>query len=407
MKIAVVGAGPAGLICAWQLSLEGHQVIIYDKKANLDAQGSGVVIQPVGLQVLNQLGILDELLPLGQRINFITGYAGCDKSRQVINANYSLLNGPYNYALGINRSALWSVLYQKIIAQGIPIVSSANIVELRYLEAVSERRSPSAELLDQHKKSYGPFNFVIDASGANSKLRRYAAVQNDGEVLQYGSLWASCELPAESSFDVDKMQVYTGSDNQGVGVMPTGRLQADGVKTVTLFFNINWQRFPEWTADAFEQWRADIIQRWPMLENLMQQLAHKDQFYLAKFRHHTMSCPYGNGIVFIGDAAHCSSPQLGQGINMSLIDALVLSKQFKKHQDYQLAFKRYARSRKAHVTIYQSLARLIAPFYQSDARLAIMFRDHVFSLFTKLFLFTLLTTTLLSGRVAWPLKNSS
>ena len=46
---------------------------------------------------------------------------------------------------------------------------------------------------------------------------------------------------------------------------------------------------------------------------------------LARYAHHTLQVPAGDGIAFIGDSAHSTSPQLGQGANMALLDAAALA----------------------------------------------------------------------------------
>lgn len=64
----------------------------------------------------------------------------------------------------------------------------------------------------------------------------------------------------------------------------------------------------------------------------------------------------------IGAAAHRASPQLGQGANMALLDALALAKALRaaKGQD---ALMLYAKSRRLHVGIYQAMRAIFTPQY--------------------------------------------
>ena len=50
-----------------------------------------------------------------------------------------------------------------------------------------------------------------------------------------------------------------------------------------------------------------------------------DQISLARYGHHTLGLPTGHRLAIIGDAAHSTSPQLGQGANMPLLDARALA----------------------------------------------------------------------------------
>ncbi len=414
MRVAVIGAGPAGLICAWQLAKQGHELSLFEKKSTFGAQGAGVIIQPVGLQALESLEILQEVEALGQRINHLRGYAGFKQRRQVIAADYSLLTGHFNYSLGINRSALWSILFKKVQASNVTLEIDVHIVNLSYQVIDGSDKIDDIMVIDDSNQERGCFDLVIDASGANSILRRYANTNGDVQVLQYGSMYAKLELPEDSVYNTDALTIYTGDNNQGVGLMPTGRLQRGHCKTISMFFNIDWQRFSEsnnqganekWSQESFDAWKQSIIERLPTIEHLMKQLTHVDQLYSAKFKHCTLAQPFGERIVFVGDAAHCSSPQLGQGINMSLIDSLILTQALQKPNDINAAIKSYAKARARQVWFYQTLAKFITPIYQSDNSIAILARDHFFGFFIKLFVFKWLSTIILSGRIGRPFKG--
>ncbi len=399
MKIGVVGAGPAGLICAWQLAEAGHSVTILDQSKELGAQGSGVLIQPVGLAVLDYLGVRTQVEECGQRVKRIRGYAGFTKTRKVIDANYSLLNREFDYALGINRSELWKLLFDKVKASGVTVQHGVHVASLCY------HSTSRVELIGDDQQGVGIFDLIIDASGANSKLREFSEGIGQQYLLDSGSLWASVKMIDETVFDPQEMLVFTGDKNQGLGLMPTGRIMAGGCKTFTLFLTIDCRKDLPWKTVSFIDWRNELIAKWPSLKNLLVQIQSPDQLYLARFKHHTMSKPYGDRIVYVGDAAHCSSPQLGQGINMSLIDALVLCQSLAHKDHVNDALKLYAKGRKNHVLAYQTLAKLLTPFYHSRDAVAIFVRDQYFYLVFKMNLFKRFTAAILSGNIFWPLKR--
>ena len=56
MDIAVVGAGPGGLSTALFLSRAGHRVTIFERFSTPHPVGSGLMLQPTGLAVLDALG---------------------------------------------------------------------------------------------------------------------------------------------------------------------------------------------------------------------------------------------------------------------------------------------------------------------------------------------------------------
>ena len=80
-------------------------------------------------------------------------------------------------------------------------------------------------------------------------------------------------------------------------------------------------------------------------------------------------------VAFIGDSAHSTSPQLGQGANMALLDALALSHALASAAGLDDALEAYCRSRRWHVRVFQGLSLTFTPFYQSDGRLLPFLRD--------------------------------
>ena len=61
-RIGIVGCGIGGLASAIYLARQGHAVDLFDKFETASPVGSGLVIQPVGQDVLKDLGCLEEIL---------------------------------------------------------------------------------------------------------------------------------------------------------------------------------------------------------------------------------------------------------------------------------------------------------------------------------------------------------
>ena len=62
MKIAIIGCGIGGLAVAGFLSDSSHEITLYDQFDNPAPVGSGLVIQPVGLHMLEKLGAAKQIL---------------------------------------------------------------------------------------------------------------------------------------------------------------------------------------------------------------------------------------------------------------------------------------------------------------------------------------------------------
>ena len=85
LHTAICGAGPAGLSAALALNAQGHRITLFDQFETPKPLGSGLILQPTGLSVLDWLGVGPRIRSLGSRIDrlpgkglwFWPGRAGC------------------------------------------------------------------------------------------------------------------------------------------------------------------------------------------------------------------------------------------------------------------------------------------------------------------------------------------
>lgn len=105
----------------------------------------------------------------------------------------------------------------------------------------------------------------------------------------------------------------------------------------------------------------------------------------------------------IGDSWHSASPQLGQGANMALLDALALSRAIATHADTGVAIEAYARARLAHIRIYQLASWMFTPAYQSDGSAVAWMRDWLLAPVSKLWPAPKILAALVAGAVGSPL----
>ncbi|MCY1240803.1 ubiquinone biosynthesis hydroxylase, UbiH/UbiF/VisC/COQ6 family [compost metagenome] len=103
---------------------------------------------------------------------------------------------------------------------------------------------------------------------------------------------------------------------------------------------------------------------------MLDQVADWEQLTLARYAHRTMRPPVSGRIAFLGDSAHSTSPQLGQGANMALLDVAALTHALETAPDLDSALAAYAAARRNHVALFQLLSLLFTPFYQSDSTLS-------------------------------------
>ena len=183
LSIAIAGAGPAGLAAALFLARDGHRVTIFEQFDAPRPIGSGLILQPSGLAVLDELGLACRILALGSRIDRLFGRV-VPSGRVVLDVRYSRLAGE-RFGLGVHRAALFHVLFDAAVGGGIPIETGRHIVGI-------ERGADGRPLLlGERGWEAGPFDLIVDALGVRSPLWSSFGGGKRRD-LHYGALWARC-----------------------------------------------------------------------------------------------------------------------------------------------------------------------------------------------------------------------
>ena len=368
-EIAIAGAGPAGLSAALALDRLGHRVTIFDQYDSPVPIGSGLILQPTGLSVLDWLGLGQRMRSLGATIDRLYGRSAVS-ARVVLDVRYQALGNARG--LAVHRAGLFNVLHDAVKAAGIEVRTACKIRDLH-----------NNSLVLNQGKIEGPFDFIVDALGSRSPLIPHASGTDYRSQLSYGAIWASLPWPGKP-FEGSSLEQRYHKASVMIGVLPIGRRFEGDVQQAAFFWSLKSSNYAEWKLAGLEKWKARVRHLWPETEGLLANITQQDQMTMASYDHHTLSLPFGEKLVFIGDSAHSTSPQLGQGANMALLDVMTLSEALETHEDLPEAFAAYARTRRLHVKLYQTLSRVFTPFYQSDSHVLPLMRDYLVSLMSKL-----------------------
>lgn len=162
------------------------------------------------------------------------------------------------------------------------------------------------------------------------------------------------------------------------GLLPTGRAPRGDDLVVSVFWSIRADRVDALRARGLAAWRAEALALNPHAEPILDQITDLAQLAFTQYRDVRMRRWHGERIVFIGDAAHATSPQLGQGANLALWDAVCLADAFAAGGGIATALAAYTAARRRHLNYYQFATRALTPFFQSDSRALGWVRDLVF-----------------------------
>jgi salicylate hydroxylase len=378
LSIAVCGAGPAGLAAALLLHRDGHKVRLLERFDTARPVGSGLLLQPTGLAVLHQLGLDASLISRGARISRLHGTTSSGKL--ALDVRYGAI-GPDWCALGVHRAVLFEVLHSAVQAEGIQVECGTNI-------GLEDRRLVH-------------FDLVVDAMGAKSSLSAHRGARR---LLEYGALWVNLPWPG-IPFNADRLeQRYHGSSRMA-GVMPVGWVDSPAHPQAAFFWSLRRRDEATWLRAPLAAWCEEVAALWPAMAGPLSQIRDHDACTFAVYDHFTRQRPYDGRMVQIGDAAHATSPQLGQGANMALLDAFALALALRSEADLPNALERYARMRRWHVRLFQMASALFTPFYQSDGKSLPFMRDQLLAPLTRVAPLDGFVARLVAGMTVAPLRG--
>jgi 2-polyprenyl-6-methoxyphenol hydroxylase-like FAD-dependent oxidoreductase len=369
LEVAVIGCGTAGAAAALFLARAGHRVAVFERVAEPGPVGAGILIQPTGQAVLARLGLLEDVRARAAPVDRLLCVQR--SGRAILDLDYGEIGGAVGGAIGLgtHRGLLFQVLFDALAAE--PGVTLRLGCEVERVAAANGRRS----LHDTAGTALGDFDLVLVAGGGDAAARLNAELGARVTPYPWGALWFVARDP-ERVFRDRLHQVVNGTRRM-MGLLPTGLAPGSTTPVVSLFWSVRVDSVEALRRDGLARWKAAVLELEPRAAAIVDQIDDLDRLLLARYCDVRMRRWHGERIAVLGDAAHATSPQLGQGANLALWDAMVLADSIAASGDAGLAgaLAAYSRARRAHLRYYQFAARWLTPLFQSDSRVGGWLRD--------------------------------
>ena len=398
LDIAIIGAGPGGLMTALRLHQQGFRPRIYEAVTELQPLGVGIDIKVYGTKELDELGLLEEFRAISvdaQESLFFNNHG------QEIYAELCGVHMGYLHEQRfVHRGYFQLFLYAKVLER-----LGADSVVLGARTTGYSQEGDGVTLSLQHadgSTSQAHADVVIAADGIKSAVRRQMHPASADPKYSGITMWRGTTLmePFKTGGTIlhigdprtSSMIVYPIADNfEGTGL--------------TL---VNWvvEATRDETAEDWNQ-RGTVDEVLPYYDNcklgfldVQEMLRNAREVYLFPLIDHDPLDWWTDGrVTLLGDAAHAMYPRGGNGACQALVDTRVVAEKLATIPDPGVALKAYEDERREGVNRivlanrgegYEVIRRMVAErtngerFTDIEQVLPLAEADEIFSRYHKL-----------------------
>ncbi len=306
VQCCVVGGGPAGMMLGFLLARAGLQVAVLEKHSDFLRDFRGDTIHPSTLELMHELGLLDEFLKLPhQQVQQLIGQVGrfpvviADFSHLPTRCKFIAFMPQWDFLNFLAaRAARYPGFHLRLSTEATDLIEQSDrVVGVRAIGPEGPIEVSAA--------------LVVGADGRGSIVRERAGLRVRELGAPIDVLWFRLSRratdPAQTMgrFDVGRIfiAINRGEHWQCGYVIPKGALEAIRQRGLGPFRAAVAALAP-YLAD-----RVDEISAWDDVKLLTVQVDRLDRWYRP-------------GLLCIGDSAHAMSPVGGVGINLAIQDAV-------------------------------------------------------------------------------------
>ncbi len=321
MKITIIGAGIGGLTAAISLKQKGFQVEVYESAKAFSNVGAGINLAINAMQIFKKLGIDQEIITNGSytRSMIIT-----DPNLKVI-TNVDMKESEIDFkakSIAIHRASLHNILLDNL--KDIPVhlnkklqsvIQTDNKVELVFADGT------------QHTT-----DILIGADGIHSAVRQ--SIFPDSQIRSARQIcWrgiTKIQIPEKYQIELNEMWG------------PGKRFGFVHINKDEIYWYALADEDTKHTFETLDQLFSDFH---PVVNQIINSTESNRILTNKMFDLNHLPMWHDKNICLIGDAAHATTPNLGQGACQAIESAFVLAQNLKKYDQISDAFKNYEKVR--------------------------------------------------------------
>lgn len=327
-QIAIAGAGIGGLCAAIALQRNGFKVTVYEQAEKLTQVGAGLTLWENALRVLRILGLADQVIKAGSTLEHFQ--LKTDRGETLYTIRPGVLKPGFNeLSIAIHRADLHEILIDALTPGSLKLNKTC----------VECRQNDKQVLVEFADGEIASADILIAADGIHSTIRKQlfprTALRYSGYTAWRGVIESGDDVAADMTSEIwgrgarfgivriDSNRIYWFA----IINQPAGQWFAADERKAHLL-----GKFADWhppVMSLIEGTPADII-----LQNDIHDFAPLPRWTMGR-------------ITMLGDAAHATTPNMGQGACMAIESAYSLARSLSREQDHSMAFARYEKERHA------------------------------------------------------------
>ncbi|UOE42802.1 FAD-dependent oxidoreductase [Agromyces larvae] len=302
--VLIVGAGPTGLTAAIRLAQRGVALRILDAAPHPVDESRAALVHAATIEIMDRLGVADEAIRLGRRIDAVSISAG---PRVLARVPFDVLDGPYPFALGLPQDLTERLLIARLTELGVTVERGWRVEQVDQGTAGC-RVVATGDGASRTIRS----RYLIGADGHDSAVRAGAGIPFTARRYRADFLLADLPLDPPPS-PADQARITLSPDGVTVfGALPSGNHRVIGTASPG-------DEVPPHPDAAY----LDAL----FAAREIPTRAAAEPAWSSRFRiSHGVAARLRSGAIFLcGDAAHVHSPAAGQGMNTGIADAYDLA----------------------------------------------------------------------------------
>ena len=166
------------------------------------------------------------------------------------------------FGLGVQRTALFELLYEAAVSAGVAIVPDTEIKALRTALGGKTR------IVTRWGQRSEQYDLIVDALGAKSILS-----PEEGVDFEYGALWTIVDWPTDSPLaprSLEQRYELAGQDDRRVACWCS---QIGPDTQSSFFWSLKRDCYEQWRKTPLKRWKDDVLALWPDVEPLLAQIS--------------------------------------------------------------------------------------------------------------------------------------